>query len=376
MKIAGAIFGKAAGMAATLALAMLAQSPAQAQETVKIGIFGGTGPFASLGEGFNVGASPVVEAFNKKNTGVKLERVSVNVGSYDPTMGLNSIKKSIEVDNVLTMLGAGSPILLAARPFLEESKTVIFSTAEATALVKENNYLQQIVPLLGDEVNAIADYYCAKKSLKTIAVLAVNGAFGDTAVNTVQDRFTQCGVKVVSVQRYPVPTASFRPQLAAIKQAEPDAIYLGTIGMSENTAVVVQARQLGIKSQLIGYLASPEGALFDVDAGEGFVYTGFAVGDGLPAEIAAANTRIGPLVLYGYNFATVVTKVIEAAQASGAKITRETFRDTLLKIRKFETASGAFCFQEDGHTRLPLAVWEVRNKKPVQLQLVPSSRAC
>src|SRR5690606_1420871 len=127
--------------------------PAQAQETVKIGIFGGTGPFASLGEGFNVGASPVVEAFNKKNTGVKLERVSVNVGSYDPTMGLNSIKKSIEVDNVLTMLGAGSPILLAARPFLEESKTVIFSTAEATALVKENNYLQQIVPLLGDEVN-------------------------------------------------------------------------------------------------------------------------------------------------------------------------------------------------------------------------------
>ncbi len=376
MRNSGAIFGKATGAAAALALAVLLQSPAQAQETVRIGIFGGTGPFANLGEGFNVGASPVIEAFNKGNAQVRLERVSVNVGSYDPTMGLNSIKKSIEVDNVLTMLGAGSPILLAARPFLEESKTVIFSTAEATALVKDNNYLQQIVPLLSDEVNAAADYYCAKQSLKTIAVLAVNGAFGDTAVNTVQERFTQCGVKVVSVQRYPVPTASFRPQLAAIKQTEPDAIYLATIGTSENTSVVVQARQLGIKSQLIGYLASPEGALFDVDAGDGFVYTGFAVGDGLPPEVAAANNRIGPLVLYGYNFATVVTKVIEAAQASGARLTRESFRDTLLKIRKFETASGAFCFQEDGHTRLPLAVWEVRDKKPVQLQLVPSSRAC
>ncbi|MDF3072463.1 MAG: amino acid/amide transporter substrate-binding protein family [Alphaproteobacteria bacterium] len=376
MKFSNAIFARSGGVAAALVLAAFLQVPAQAQETIKVGIFGGTGPFANLGEGFAVGAAPVIEAFNKKNSGVKIERVSVNVGSYDPTMGLNSIKKSIEVDNVLTMLGAGSPILLAARPFLEESKTVIFSTAEATALVKENNYLQQIVPLLGDEVNAAADYYCAKKSIKTIAVLAVNGAFGDTAVNTVEDRFTKCGIKVVSVQRYPVPTASFRPQLAAIKQAEPDAIYLGTIGTSENTAVVVQARQLGIKSQLIGYLASPEGALFDVDAGEGFVYTGFAIGDGLPAEIAAANTKIGPLVLYGYNFATVVTKVIEAAQASGAKITRETFRDTLLKVRKFETASGSFCFQEDGHTRLPLAVWEVKNKKPVQLQLVPSSRAC
>lgn len=376
MRFSGTKFRKSAAMVAALAVAVLMHSPAQAQETVKIGIFGGTGPFANLGEGFNVGAAPVVDAFNKKNSKIKIERVSVNVGSYDPTMGLNSIKKAIEVDNVLTLLGAGSPILLAARPFLEESKTVIFSTAEATALVKDNNYLQQIVPLLGDEVNAAADYYCAKKSIKTIAVLAVNGAFGDTAVNTVQDRFTKCGVKVVSVQRYPVPTASFRPQLAAIKQEGPDAIYLATIGTSENTSVVVQARQLGIKSQLIGYLASPEGALFDVDAGEGFVYTGFAVGNGLPPEIAAANAKIGPLVLYGYNFATVVTKVIEAAQASGAKLTRETFRDTLLRIRKFETASGAFCFQEDGHTRLPLAVWEVRNKKPVQLQLVPSSRAC
>ncbi len=65
-------------------------------------------------------------------------------------------------------------------------------------------------------------------------------------MQTIQARFPKCGVEVVSVQRYPVPTASFKPQLAAIKQANPDAIYLATIGTSENTNVVVQARQLGI----------------------------------------------------------------------------------------------------------------------------------
>lgn len=355
------------------ALALLAAGgSAHAQKVVKVGIFGGTGPFANLGEGFNLGAAPVFDEFNRKNTALKIERVPVNVGSYDPTTGLNSVKKAVTVDDVLTMLGAGSPILLAVRPFLEENKTVLFSTAESTALIKDGNYLQQIVPILSDEVNVAADYYCAQKSIKTIAVLALNGAFGDTAVQTVEQRFPQCGIKVVSVQRYPVPTTSFKPQLAAIKQAEPDAIYLATVGTAENTSVVVQARQLGITSQLIGYLASPEGALFEVEAGEGFVYTGFAVNAGMPAQVAAANDKIGPLVLYGYNFATVVTQSIEAANAAGTPLSRESLREMLLKKKKFETASGTFCFQENGHTQLPLAVWQVRNKKPVQLQVVPS----
>lgn len=358
--------------AAGLALLLSSASVALAQTSVKVGIFGGTGPFANLGEGFNQGAKPVFDEFNRKNPSLKIERVSVNVGSYDPTMGLNSIKKAVTVDDVLTMLGAGSPILLAARPFLEENKTVLFSTAESTALVKDNNYLQQIVPLLSDEVNAAADYYCSKKSIKTIAVLALNGAFGDTAVQTIEKRFPECGIKVVSVQRYPVPTASFKPQLAAIKQTEPDAIYLATIGTAENTNVVVQARQLGIKSQLIGYLASPEGTLFEVDAGEGFVYTGFAVNEALPPSVAAANNKIGPLVLYGYNFAAVVSQAIEAAHAANMPLTRESLRTVLLKKKKFETASGLFCFQEDGHTQMPLALWQVHDKKPVQLQVIPS----
>ncbi len=357
--------------ACAAAAACLLAGPALAQQTIKIGIFGGTGPFANLGEGFNAGAAPVFDDFNKRSKDLKIERVSVNVGSYDPTTGLNSIKKAVDVDNVLTMFGAGSPILLAARPYIEENKVVLFSAAESTPLIKDNNWLQQIVPLFADEVNATADYFCAKKSLKTIAILAVNGSYGDTAVQAIEDRFPKCGVKVVSVQRYPVPTASFKPQLAAIKQANPDAIYLATIGTSENTNVVVQARQLGIASQLIGYLSSPEGALFELDASEGFVYTGFPVTDKMPPAVAAANDKIGPLVLYGYNFATVMTQVIEAAEASKTPLTRESVRSVLLKKRVFETASGQFCFQEDGHTRMPLAVWEIKNKKPVQIATVP-----
>lgn len=365
------------GMALMACLAMLLGSgaEAQAQKTIKIGIFGGTGPFANLGEGFTQGAAPVFDEFNKKNPDMKIEHVLVNVGSYNPTMGLNSIKKAVDVDNVLTMLGAGSPILLAARPYLEENKTVLFSAAESTPLIKEHNYLQQIVPLFSDEVTATADYFCAKKSIKSIAILAVNGAFGDTAVQTIEDRFPKCGVKVVSVQRYPVPTTSFKPQLAAIKQAEPDAIYLATLGTAENTSVVIQARQLGIKSQLIGYLSSPEGALFEVDAGEGFLYTGFAVSGKLPPAVAAANNKIGPLVLYGYNFATILTQVIESAKASKTELTRESLRTLLLKQGKYQTASGTFCFQEDGHTKMPLAVWQVQHKKPVQLE-VGSSKGC
>ena len=356
-------------------LAAVCATSATAQETIKIGIFGGTGPFSNLGEGFHSGIGPALNGFNSSRSDFKIEAVTVNVGSYDPTTGFNSIRKAIEVDNVVTMLGAGSSILIAARPYLEENKRVIFSTAESAALITDTNYLQQIVPLLSDEVNVVADYFCEAKSIKTIAVLALSGAFGDTAVDTINERFPACGVEVVSVQRYSVPTTSFRPQLAAIKQAKPDAVYLATIGSSENTSVVVQARQIGIESKLVGYLASPEGALFDVDAGEGFLYTGFAVTGDVPEEVAKANSTIGPLVLYGYNFGTVATSVIDSLIKSGSQVTGIAIRDKLLKMKRFETASGEFCFQANGHTQMPLAVWEVRDGKPTQLQVVPS-KAC
>lgn len=362
----------AALLAAGAAIAGSGTADAQSATELKVGMFGGTGPFANLGEGFNTGAAPVFDAFNAANPDLKIDRVSINVGSYDPTTGLNSIKKAVEVDEVVTMLGAGSPILLAARPYLEQEQVVLFSTAESTALVTDENWLQQIVPLLSDEVNALADYYCDTRPIKSIAVLAINGAFGDTAVNTVQERLPDCGIEVVSVQRYSLPTASFRPQLAAIKQAAPDAIYLATIGTAENTSVVVQARQIGIDAQLVGYLASPEGALFEVDAGEGFLYTGFAVTGSLPPEIAAANDKIGPLVLYGYNFATVVADVVKTLHDAGKEITGAAIRSTLLEKKRFETASGTFCFQTDGHTQMPLAVWQIKNGKPVQLRVVPS----
>ena len=357
---------------ATGLLATICGTSGIAQESIKIGLFGGTGPFSNLGEGFQTGIKPALDSFNSSHSDFNIETVTVNVGSYDPTIGFNSIRKAIEVDNVVTMLGAGSSILIAARSYLEANQRVIFPAAESAALIVDNNYLQQIVPLLSDEVNAAADYFCETKSIKTIAVLALSGAFGDTAVDTVNERFSACGVEVVSVQRYSVPTTSFRPQLAAIKRSKPDAVYLATIGSSENTSVVVQARQIGIDSKLIGYLASPEGALFDVDAGEGFVYTGFAVTEDLPEDVAKGYRAIGPLVLYGYNFGKVATSVIESLINSGDEVTGTAIRTRLLELKRFETASGEFCFQENGHTQMPLAIWEVRDGKSAQLQVIPS----
>jgi ABC-type branched-subunit amino acid transport system substrate-binding protein len=363
---------------AMLSLAMLGAAclagsiAAQAQSPLKVGISVGTGPVAALGEGAMWGANYVFDKYNAAHPDRKIEIVPVNIGAFEPATGLNSIRKAVLVDHVIALNLTGSPVILAARQFLEEHKVVTFSNGGSQAILKPDNWVQQTSPFWSDEVAVSADYICGKYPNKTMAVLALNGAAGDTAVQSIQQAFPKCGIKIVSVQRYSVPISSLKPQLSAVKLENPDIIFLAAGGPQENTSIVAQARQLGLTSILVGFMGSPEGALYQSASGEGFLYTSFAQKD-LPADIKAKTASLGVPVLFGYHFATIFVEAIEGMEKAKMAITHENLRQYLLATQKFDTPSGPFCFESDGHTRISLTMWEVRKGTPVQIKDVPVS---
>jgi ABC-type branched-subunit amino acid transport system substrate-binding protein len=359
------------GFSLAVALAVpLGMANAADPQIIKVGIATGTGPVAALGEGANFGAGYVFDQFNKTNPDFRIEKVGVNIGAYEPTTGLSSVQKAVLVDNVLALNMTGSPVILAAQSFLEQHKVVTFSNGGSTKLLKENNWVQQTSPFWADEVAVSSQAVCEEGKVKTLAILALNGAAGDSAVEAIEETFPKCGVEIVSVQRYSVPVSSLKPQLSAIKLAGPDMIFLAAGGPQENTGIVLQARQLGIDSKLIGFMGSPEKALFDVEAGEGFTFTNFSQAD-LPQEIKDKAAQIGTAVLFGYHFASILVDAIEGMHKEGTEVTRENLRAHLLKQRKFDTRSGPFCFQEDGHTKISLTMWQVTDGNPVQIKDVP-----
>lgn len=362
-------------VAAGLGLMLSTAAMAQSVQTVNLGVFTATGPGAAgIAEGTSVGAQYVFDAFNKRDPKFQIKRVDINIGAYDPATGMNSFRKAISVDNVLAFIAAGSPLILAARPLVEQNKVVLFSIAGADAVIKENNYVQQVMPFWADEAAVMGRYLCKTgvpgKPIKRVGVIAVGGGGGDSAVNAVKKWASLCPVEIVDVQRYSIPTTNFKPQLTALAQAKPDAIYIASLGGAENTSIVSQARQLGIASILISPLAGPESSLFDVDGSDGFLYTSYALKD-LPPEIEAAYKKLGAATLFGYYYGVAATQVIDDLRKANQPVDRDHFRDALLKRRVFVIAGNPVCFEPDGHTKIPLAIWRIKNKAPEQLANVP-----
>lgn len=363
---------------ALVVAAGIAASQAGAQ-TINVGVVTATGAGAApVAEALGVGAQYGFDEFNKKSTKAKLKRVDVNIGANEPATAMNSYRMAISRDDVLTIVGQGSGVLGAVRPILESSKVVGFSIGGADSLIKDNNYLQQVSPFWGDEINALGAYLCSPRGrpqkMARVGILAVGGAAGDSAIAAITKWKALCGIELVGTQRYSIPTTNFKPQLSALAQSRPDAIYVASLGGPENTAIVVQARQLNIKSVMMGPVSGPDLSLFEIDGGEGYIYSGFPR-SGLPAEMDAAYTRLGAVAIMGYYYGAVTGQVVGQLQDAGKPITRENFREALLKQRRFVVGGGALCFEPNGHTRMPMSIWQIRGKKPVELGPVPDE-AC
>jgi mannosyltransferase OCH1-like enzyme len=55
-------------------------------------------------------------------------------------------------------------------------------------------------------------------------------------------------------------------------------------------------------------------------------------------------------------------------KARNIPIEREAFRTALLEKRSFDIAGSTFCFNADGHTRIPMGIWQIHDKKKVQIK--------
>lgn len=361
-------------LAAAFLIAGTAGPAAAAPNVVNVGVITATGAgAASTAESLGAGAQLAFDAFNKKNPDLQLKRVDINIGPNDPATALNSLRMSVSRDKLLTFVSMGSGVIGAMRPILEQNKLVLFSIGGADSLIRDNNYIQQVSPFWGDEINVLGRFLCSPEGkqykVNRVAMLAVGGAAGDSAIAAMEKWKSLCGIELVDTQRYSIPTTNFKPQLSALAQAKADMLYIASLGGPENTAIVVQARQLGIKAGLMSPISGPEQSLFDVEGTDGFIYTGFPTKN-LPPEVDAAYRKYGAPTLMGYYYGVVTGDVVAQMSKANIPLTRENFRTALLKQRRFEVAGVPLCFEGNGHTKLPLIIWQIRDKKPVQLASV------
>ena len=219
------------------------------------GIFPLTGSSAVYGANSRNAMSLAVDEFNAAG-GVMVDglRTTVRAVAEDdagsPEIGASAAQKLINQDKAIGLIGAVmSKVSLAFAPIAQEAgipQIATISTATGVTLV--GDYIFRVCFIDPFQGRVMADFVRNDLKLKTAAVLFDNGNdYNRGLADVFRARFEQLGGRVVAWEAFTDAdkTVDYRPQLTAIKAANPEFLYLPNYYGSA-ALQLKQAREMGL----------------------------------------------------------------------------------------------------------------------------------
>jgi len=214
----------ATGVAIAGAVALV---PAQAQETVKIGlILPMTGGQASTGKQIDNAVKLYMQQKGDTVAGKKIE-VILKDDAAVPDNTKRLAQELIVNDKVNFIAGFGvTPAALAAAPLATQAKIPEIVMAAGTSIITERSpYIVRTSFTLAQSSTIIGDW-AAKNGIKKVATLTSDYAPGNDALNFFKQNFTAGGGAVVEEVKVPLANPDFAPFLQRMKDSKPDAIFV------------------------------------------------------------------------------------------------------------------------------------------------------
>src|SRR5712692_7008553 len=205
----------------------LALAPAQAQETVKIGlILPMTGGQASTGKQIDNAVKLYMQQNGDTVAGKKIEIILKDDAAV-PDNTKRLAQELIVNDKVNFIAGFGvTPAALAAAPLATQAKIPEIVMAAGTSIITERSpYIVRTSFTLAQSSTIIGDW-AAKNGIKKVATLTSDYAPGNDALNFFKEHFTAGGGEIVEEVKVPLANPDFAPFLQRMKDAKPDAMFV------------------------------------------------------------------------------------------------------------------------------------------------------
>lgn len=271
------------GVAALAFLAFLAAVPAAAQEAIKIGFFAPiTGPAAADG----MSAKNAVELGLKEvNEAGGIHGKKVDLMIYDDRLKAEEAvaiaNRLIERDKVVGVVSGSysGPTRVVAPIFQKAGMPMVAGyavhpdvtwnpiTKTPNDFIFRNGFLGEV------EGAAAAEFAVKDLKAKRMSIISMDNDFGRSISAGFAERAAKLGAVILTKQMYKFPgEKDFRPYLTTIREGNPDVIFAAGY-YNEAASIVRQARELGIKSQILGEegFDSPKFLEIAGDAAEGVI---------------------------------------------------------------------------------------------------------
>ncbi|MCA1639660.1 MAG: ABC transporter substrate-binding protein [Acidobacteria bacterium] len=223
---------------------------------IKVGVYGDlTGGTASFGQSTKNGVQLAVDEINAAG-GVNGRKITLVIedDQGQPQQATTVVQKLINQDKVVALLGeVASTNSLAAAPVAQAAKIPMITPSSTNPQVTERgDYISRVCFIDPFQGSVMAKFATNTLKAKTAAVLGDNSSdYSKGLTQFFEQQFVKLGGRVITKQTYAQKDQDFKAQLTAIRQQNPDVIYIpgyyGEVGI-----IARQARELGMNMPLLG----------------------------------------------------------------------------------------------------------------------------
>jgi len=255
-----------------LLLALAAALPAQAQETIKIGLVTAlSGQSARAGEAITRGLQVAIDEINARG-GVlkkKLELVRRD-DEATPAKGVIAARELIFKEKVTVLFGGlDTPVSLAIVPIVNQEKLPFMGPWAAGTPITKNganpNFVFRVSAV--DEIvdKAMLQYAQKTFNAKNCGMILVNNPWGESNEKGLTAALAAKGMRPAGIEKFEGNDVDVVPQLSRLKAAGADCLFLvGNVGPSAQ--VVKSLDRMGWKPPIVSHWG-PAGGRFTELAG-------------------------------------------------------------------------------------------------------------
>ena len=284
-----------------------------------------------------------------------------------PAPSVTAMNQVVNVQDAIAVLTGFSAPTKALAPIANQLKVPLFNGgASSPDLQGLGDYVFNNIPLADQQIPASTTYVIEDIGAESWFVIYSNETLGLSMLEALEEAVPEHGGEIVGTAEVSSQATDFGAQVAAIRNAQPDAVFLATTSGASVPTIIRQIRDAGIDAQLVSYagmdipetLAEPgaEGMLFSsqsIDYETDNEITKYFV-----EEFEAQNPGERPTTLQA-NYCSemsIIGTAIAALEERGDEVNGENLMQEIRDIATFEVVGGEVTFADDGTVNLPIDV--------------------
>jgi branched-chain amino acid transport system substrate-binding protein len=307
-----------------------------------------TGDVSNLGVDAKNAIELAVKEINQAG-GIKGRQVKVifEDDKCDPKLSVDTANKLINLDKVKIIFGPFcSGASLSAVPVAQQNKVLMISGSATNPKLSNFPLYFRTIPSDAEQGKFGAEYVFTKLNKRKVAIAYVQNDYGVGLKDAFKKRFEELGGKVVIELEHPEGATDLRTNIAKIKNANPELIYLVAYP-KDGGNFLKQLYELNVKVPVFGSESLEFPDIIDIakKAAEGVIFTRakeIKNEDFINRYKSAYNTEQGAYAPFYYDAAKIIFQGIE-----NCNLNIDCLRDFLVN-NKFSGVTGEIDFDENG----------------------------